>query len=441
MVVDHVTLGEVEERIVLQQRVLEVIALDRRYAHVGSNAAAAVNGAAAVREFHFAVGVVGILRAVAIVVIVVKRNVAVVALNQAPAGRVVARRGQSQSGIFRQRIHGLYESFAEGDFADDQAAVMILNRSGNDFGGGGGRAVDQHHDGIIFAAVAVLRDVALLGGCAAVMGNDQLTPLQEFVRHANAFAEQASGIAAQIEDQALQIAELIKRVGDLVFRGFVEAADVHVADAGLDQEMNVNAITRNLVADQRELHWFLDAFARDADVDGGAFGSLEQIGDVAGAHVLGGFAVDGNDHVAGMNAGFIGGCPHEGEDHDDLVVAWSHGHAYAVVFTALVFAHQRVRFWIEEIRVRIEGVQHARNRSVVNGFIGIHRLGVVVLDDGIDVRELLQAVFDVGVAGKGRLLSGALGKQDSEEAADYKKKSDQEQRPASTTCHLEIPSD
>src|ERR1700722_3026569 len=120
------------------------------------------------------------------------------------------------------------------------------------------------------------------------MGNDELTPLQELVSHAYAFAQQAAGIAAQIENQAFQIAEPIQRVGDFVFGGLIEAADVHVADAGLDQEMNVNAVTRNLVADQRELHGLLDAFARDADVDGGAFGSLQQIGNVAGAHVFGG---------------------------------------------------------------------------------------------------------------------------------------------------------
>src|SRR5580658_7319187 len=440
MVAHHVALGEVEERIMLQQRVLEVIALDRGNGHVRSNAAAAVNCAAAVSEFHFTVGVVGIVDAVAVVIIVVERNVAVVALNQASAGRVVARRGQRQSSVFGQWIYGLHQSLAEGDFAHDQAAVMILNCAGNNFGGGSCRAVDQHYDGIIFSAIAVLRDVALLGRCAAMVRNDKLTPLQEFVSHADALTEQTAGIAAQVEDQALQIAELIERVGDFVFRGFVESADVHVSEAGLDEEMNVHAVARNLVADQREIHGLLDAFARNADVDGGAFGSLQQIGDVAGAHVFGGLAVDGNDHVAGMNAGLICGRPHKGENHDDLVVAWSHGHAYAVVFAALVFAHQGIGLWIEEIRVRIEGVEHARNRAVVDGLVRVHRLGVVLLYDGVDVSELLQAVFDVGIAGKRRLLSGTLGKQDSEEATDHKEKSDKEERPASTTCH-EIPSD
>ena len=48
MVVDHVALGEVEECIMLQQSVLEVIALHRRNVHVRSNATAAIHGRAGI---------------------------------------------------------------------------------------------------------------------------------------------------------------------------------------------------------------------------------------------------------------------------------------------------------------------------------------------------------------------------------------------------------
>src|SRR5271165_1812180 len=154
MVIDYVALGEVEEGVVLQERVLEVIRLDGRDADVGGDASAAVDGASAVSEFHFAVGRVGTLGAVAVVVIVVERDVRVVALNQTSAGRVVVRRGQGQAGIFRQRIDGLHQSLAERDFTYDQAAVVILNCARDDFGGGSGQTIDEYDDGIILAAVA-----------------------------------------------------------------------------------------------------------------------------------------------------------------------------------------------------------------------------------------------------------------------------------------------
>src|SRR5581483_8051722 len=107
------------------------------------------------------------------------------------------------------------------------------------------------------------------------MRDDELALLQELVSYANSFAEQAARIAAQVEDQSLQISEGIQSLGDLMLGGLVEAIHVHVADAGFDQEMHINAIARNLIAHQRKLHRFLHAFTRDADVNRGSLGPLE----------------------------------------------------------------------------------------------------------------------------------------------------------------------
>ncbi len=163
------------------------------------------------------------------------------------------------------------------------------------------------------------------------------------------------------------------------------------------------------------------------DVDRRALGPLQQVGHIAGAHVVGGLAVDGDDQSPGMNAGAISGRARERSNDDHFVVARPDGHADAVVLAALVFAQQRVGLGIEEIGVRIEHVQHARDRAVVDGLVGIHRLGVVLLDEGVDVGELLEAVADVGVAGERRLLAGALGKQNAQKSAGKEEKSYQEE--------------
>src|ERR1700683_2685352 len=173
---------------------------------------------------------------------------------------------------------------------------------------------------------------------------------------------------------------------------------MHIADSRPDEEMHVHAVTGNLVADQGELHGLLHAFARDADVYRRPFRALEHVGDFGGAHVFRGFAVYGDDHVAGMNASLIGGGAREGENNNDLIIARPHRHTHAVVLAALVLAHQRVGFRIEEIRVRVKRVQHARDGSVIDSLVRVYGLRVVVLDDGVDVGELFQAVFDVGVA-------------------------------------------
>src|ERR1039457_2653529 len=195
-VVDNVVLGEVEESVFLQQRVLELAGFRRRDLHVGSDAAAAVNGTATVGHLDFVVGVIGIVVAV-VIVVVVKRNAAVIALDQAAARGVILRRGQRQSCILRQRIYGLHQTLAECGLTGNQSPIVVLNSARDDLRRRSRSAVHQYDQRIILASVAVGSFVNLLRGSSPAMGNDDLSLFQELVRHAHAFAQQATGILTQ----------------------------------------------------------------------------------------------------------------------------------------------------------------------------------------------------------------------------------------------------
>ena len=210
-----------------------------------------------------------------------------------------------------------------------------------------------------------------------------------------------------------------------------------VAKAGLDQKREVDTVARNLVAHQAEFHRLLDALAQDRDVNRRSLGPLEQIGNVGSAHVVGGLAVDGNDHVARMDSRLVGRRSDKWEDDDDFIVARADRHSDAVVLAALFLAEQRVRLGIEEVGVRVERVQHARNGAVVDGFVGVDRLGVVVLDNLVHLCELLQAVFDVGIA-TGRSHGTALREQHAQKATGYEDYDDQQERATRTTSHLQV---
>jgi len=59
--------------------------------------------------------------------------------------------------------------------------------------------------------------------------------------------------------------------------------------------------------------------------------------------------------------------------------------------------------------VGIEGVKHARDGAVVDGLVGlvgVQGLGVVLLDEGIDVGEGVKRIAEGGLVGGG--LSGDL---------------------------------
>src|ERR1700721_973148 len=108
--------GEVERRVmeedvVVENFVLEVIGLGGFDLFVGSDSAAAIDGAAGVGHLHFAIVSVG--SAGVIVVVVVKRNAFIVALNEAAGRRVVVVRGERQAGVFAEVVDRLHQAFAE----------------------------------------------------------------------------------------------------------------------------------------------------------------------------------------------------------------------------------------------------------------------------------------------------------------------------------------
>src|SRR4029077_7103400 len=87
MVTDDVALGKIEQRIMLKNRVLEVVALDGRNLNVGCDAPTPVDRPASISQLHFAARVA--VLSLTIEIVVIERDVGIVALNQASTRRVV----------------------------------------------------------------------------------------------------------------------------------------------------------------------------------------------------------------------------------------------------------------------------------------------------------------------------------------------------------------
>ena len=208
-----------------------------------------------------------------------------------------------------------------------------------------------------------------------------------------------------------------------------------VTDARPDQERQINAVAWNLVAHDVELQRLVRALAQNGDANGRSLGAFEQISNIGSTHVVGGLTVDGGNDVAWTNAGSISWRAHERSDDDDFIIARTHRHADPVVLAALFFAEERVGLGIEEIRMGIEGMQHARNRAVIDGFVSVDWLSVVLLDDVEHLGERLQAVPNVGVAVGQWGRSIPLCEEHAQKAAKDKNQYDKEERATSTTNH------
>src|SRR5882672_12497802 len=84
------------------------------------------------------------------VVIVKLRDLRIVALNQAAAGRQPLLRRQSQAGfsLVSQPINGLNQSLAKTRLSNNQGSVVILKRSRDNFRCAGASLVNENNDGV-----------------------------------------------------------------------------------------------------------------------------------------------------------------------------------------------------------------------------------------------------------------------------------------------------
>ena len=120
--------------------------------------------------------------------------------------REITCRGQPQRPITRSERHDrLHRTFAERARADERRALLILQRTGDDFRGRSRTAVDQDDDRLALSQIARvgIEALGLLGITAA--GGDDLALVQERIRDRNRLIEQATRIVAQIDDEPFDL--------------------------------------------------------------------------------------------------------------------------------------------------------------------------------------------------------------------------------------------
>src|SRR5439155_4696391 len=101
-----------------------------------------------------------------------ERDIAIVALDQSSARRVVLRGGQRQPGIVRKRVYGLHQALAEGGLPNNQATIMVLDSARDDLSRGCRPTIHQHHQRVISPAVSTSGGVAAFRRGAAVVRDD-----------------------------------------------------------------------------------------------------------------------------------------------------------------------------------------------------------------------------------------------------------------------------
>src|SRR4029077_21085453 len=197
--------------------------------NVRSDTTAAKNLAAALGQLYLrAAGRLGV------VVVVVEGDGLVIALNEPPAGSVILRGGEQEGGVFAELVLRLDQGFAKTSFTDDEPAIVVLKRAGDNLRGGGALSIDEDDERHVKLALGARGVIGAVRGGAAAMADDELVFVEETVSEADPLVKQAAGIIAQIEDEAVEprCVEAVESLGELAVGGFIERGDVNVADAG-----------------------------------------------------------------------------------------------------------------------------------------------------------------------------------------------------------------
>ncbi len=213
----------------------------------------------------------------------------------------------------------------------------------------------------------------------AALGADDAAVVQKQVADLDGRPQQTAGVVAQIDDEAARpvALHLLDRVAHLLGRRLAEAGQADVADLVFLVDHIVPRLGVVGLAAVAEHAGHDDDGPRDGDVHrllgplvqhrqrhllSGV--ALDQIDRLVHAHVLGRFAVDFEDEVAGQDAGLVGGGADHGTDNGQLAAilpiradldADAAELALALLLELLVLARRNVG------RVRIEPFQPAVN--------------------------------------------------------------------------------
>ena len=169
-------------------------------------------------------------------------------------------RRQRKPGVLGDLEDRLHQALAEGRLADDQGAIMILQRAGDDLRRRGRIAVHQHHDRILQVR-SMRRAIDLIREGASTLRNDDLALLQKLVAHIDGLVQQAARVAAQVDHQTVNVAELVESVAHLAAGRLHEVGHVDIADARLDREGEIDRRPRDLIANQIEVQGLRRALA------------------------------------------------------------------------------------------------------------------------------------------------------------------------------------
>ncbi len=199
----------------------------------------------------------------------------------------------------------LHRPLAEGLFADQAGAAVILQRAGDDLRAAGRRRVHQDRQRPVEGQAAACGVVGLLLAVLTLLVQHHATG-QELAGHVHRSEQRAAGIVAQVEDQPGRplLPQVAQGILQLVGGALADEANGHVAGLRfLFQQAVFDGGQLDRLPFDLELQQFLHLGPADGQLDSAAHGAPDQRHHVILGHAHGVLTVHGDDDVALLDAG------------------------------------------------------------------------------------------------------------------------------------------
>src|SRR5690606_27813783 len=325
------------------------------------------------------------------------------AVDQRPRRGDVQRRRELDRAAGADRHDRLHGAFAVGLRADETRAAVVLERGRDNLGRGRGAAVHEHDERHVLERVAAARIALEARLPRAPAAADDQSFLQEQVRNLDRCIEHAARIVAEIENETVEPAGSLR--AQRVVSGFEiggrrvrERREPDVAEAIGDQ-LRAHRLDVDIGARDGEIERLRSALALHAQLDdraGFAAHAADRLLETVGAHRL---AVDGDQHVAGLDSGLGGRRAFERRDDLDDAVLDAEIETDARIVAGRADPHLFVIARGEILRVRVELAQNAANRVLDDASL-LDRVYVLVPHAFYDARQELD-VLGLDTAGAG----------------------------------------
>ena len=322
-------------------------------------------------------------------------------LDRHVAWRQVLRDGQLERALVRrvlllEIVQDLDGSLSEALPSDDDRAVQVLQRAGDDFRGARALRADQHGHGELALAAVVACQLRLAQLTVHPDGGHDGAFLHERIADLDGLLEQSARIAAHVEDQsahcpAVLLAHRADRRLHVARRRPREAGEPHVADSVVEQ-LGGDRLVRHGGADEIELARVLALVLHD---DGDARARLP-------AHAIDGFlqlhrdgrvGIDLRDDVALLDARAPRRRVLQHFADGEAVVDHRDDEPEPAEFASRLDFHLLVEVGLQEPAVRVERGEHPVDGGVLD--LALIALGnEVVPDEGEHLPHLQRDLPD-----------------------------------------------